>query len=100
MCRGGKTGIEKEDDVIIKVKSCGVCGSDIMRVMVKGAYRHPITIGHEFSGIVEQTGNAVKQIQPGDRVTASPLLPCMKCEWCRIGQYIFCEDYAYPGSRD
>ncbi len=94
-----KPEIEKEDDVIIKVKSCGVCGSDIMRVMVKGAYRHPITIGHEFSGIVEQTGNAVKQIQPGDRVTASPLLPCMKCEWCRIGQYIFCEDYAYPGSR-
>ena len=95
----GKPVIEKEDDVIIKVKACGVCGSDIMRVMVKGAYRHPITMGHEFSGIVRQTGNAVTAVVPGDRVTAVPLISCGKCDYCLIGQYVFCEDYTYPGSR-
>ena len=43
------------DEVIIKVKSCGVCGSDIMRVMEKGSYNYPITIGHEFAGeVVEE----------------------------------------------
>ena len=95
----GKPVIQKEDDVIIKVKACGVCGSDIMRVMVKGAYRHPITMGHEFSGIVRQTGNAVTAVVPGDRVTAVPLISCGKCDYCLIGQYVFCEDYTYPGSR-
>ena len=53
--------IENENEVIVKVKACGVCGSDLMRVMVKGAYRHPITIGHEFSGTVEATGSLAER---------------------------------------
>ncbi len=89
----------KQDDVIVKVSACGVCGSDIQRVMKKGAYRYPITIGHEFSGTVEETGGSVKNLAKGDRVTVMPLIPCGKCDYCRIGQYVTCTNYEYYGSR-
>lgn len=94
-----KPVIEKDDDVIIKVKACGVCGSDIIRVMEKGAYHHPITIGHEFSGIVHEVPAGRSDISPGDRVTIMPLIPCGKCRYCQIGEYVVCDDYAYYGSR-
>lgn len=91
--------MEKPDDVIIKVKSCGICGSDIPRVMVKGTYRYPITIGHEFSGEVVEKGKDVKTINVGNRVTVMPLIPCGKCNYCKIGKYHLCDDYLYYGSR-
>ena len=52
--------IEKDTQVLIKVKSCGVCGSDIPRVMVKGTYHFPTTIGHEFAGQIVDCGDKVK----------------------------------------
>lgn len=91
--------IEKPDDAIIKVEACGVCGSDILRVMEKGAYHYPITIGHEFSGVVQELGSSVKHCAPGDCVTVMPLIPCGECEYCRIGQYVVCTNYDYYGSR-
>lgn len=94
-----KPVIKEDNDVVIKVKACGVCGSDIIRVMEKGAYHHPITIGHEFSGIVDQISDNAKHIKPGDRVTVMPLIPCGKCKYCKIGEYVVCDDYAYYGSR-
>ncbi len=87
------------DEVIIKVKACGVCGSDIMRVMEKGAYSYPITIGHEFAGEVVEVGDKVKTAKPGDRVTVMPLVPCGRCPYCRIGEYVMCDNYDYYGSR-
>jgi len=94
-----KPEVREDGDVLIKVKACGVCGSDLERVMVKGAYRHPITIGHEFSGVVEDIYDKESDISKGDRVTVMPLIPCGKCDYCKIGQYVFCEDYLYYGSR-
>ena len=94
-----KPGLEADDDAIIKVKACGVCGSDLNRVMVKGAYRHPITIGHEFSGIVDEIASDDYGISAGDRVTVTPLIPCGRCDYCRIGQSTLCDDYDYYGSR-
>ena len=91
--------IENAGDVLIRVKSCGVCGSDIQRVMVKGAYHHPITIGHEFAGEVVECAKEVTDTQPGDRVTIMPLIPCGKCEHCMVGNYQLCDDYVYYGSR-
>jgi L-iditol 2-dehydrogenase len=91
--------ISKPDDVLIKVKACGVCGSDIPRVMTKGAYRYPIIIGHEFSGDVVSTGEAVSVIKAGDRVTVMPLVNCKKCDYCKIGNAVTCDDYDYYGSR-
>ncbi len=94
-----KPEIEKDNDVIVKVKACGVCGSDIIRVMEKGAYYHPITIGHEFSGVVDSSASKINQVKQGDRVTVMPLIPCGKCKYCRVGEFTVCDDYAYYGSR-
>ena len=91
--------IAEPDDVLVRVKSCGVCGSDIPRVMVKGAYHHPITIGHEFAGEIVETGTEADGLHPGDRVTVMPLIPCGKCDFCAVGDYVLCNDYAYYGSR-
>ncbi|MDI6721158.1 MAG: alcohol dehydrogenase catalytic domain-containing protein, partial [Candidatus Aenigmarchaeota archaeon] len=43
-------------EVLVKIKCAGICGSDVPRVMTKGAYRHPLIPGHEFSGVVEDPG--------------------------------------------
>ncbi|ACL75391.1 galactitol-1-phosphate 5-dehydrogenase [Ruminiclostridium cellulolyticum] len=91
--------ISADNQVIIKVEACGVCGSDIPRVMSKGAYRYPIVIGHEFSGEVVEVGTKVKNAKVGDRVTAMPLVNCKECDYCKIGQAITCDNYDYYGSR-
>lgn len=84
--------------VLVKVKAVGVCGSDIPRVNIYGAY-HPRTVmGHEFSGeIVEVNGAGDWKI--GDRVVVPPLIPCGTCPSCKSGHYSLCESYDYFGSR-
>ncbi len=86
-------------DVLLQVKAAGNCGSDLKRIMVEGTYHFPCIPGHEFSGVISETGREVKDFKAGDRVTAAPLIACMKCEWCLQGQYNLCEDYDYIGSR-
>jgi L-iditol 2-dehydrogenase len=89
----------KDDEALIKVMAVGVCGSDIPRVLSYGAHVSPLVIGHEFSGRIEKTGKDAGAFSPGDRVVVPPLIPCGKCEWCRMGEYSLCEDYNYYGSR-
>lgn len=91
--------IQQDDQVLIKVKSCGVCGSDIPRVMVKGTYRFPTTIGHEFAGEIVDGGDKVKGFSIGDRVSVMPLIPCGACQYCKVGLSHLCDDYDYYGSR-
>ena len=86
-------------EVLIKVKACGVCGSDISRVMETGTYRFPTIPGHEFSGEVVTYGPGTESIIAGLRVTVVPLIPCRKCSYCANGKYHLCEDYDYLGSR-
>ena len=86
----------KEDEVLIEVKSCGICGSDIPRVYKKGTYHFPTIIGHEFSGIV--VDDKTKELL-GRRVAIFPLLPCFKCDSCKNENYAACENYDYYGSR-
>lgn len=86
-------------DVLVKVMAVGVCGSDIPRVLHYGAYRPQLTIGHEFSGVIESVGQSVEGWHLGQRVVAAPLMPCYKCQWCLAGHYSLCEDYDYLGSR-
>lgn len=87
------------DEVMVKVRAVGLCGSDIPRALVYGAHVSPITIGHEFAGEIEAVGNDVTEFAPGDRVVVPPMIPCGKCEWCQKGNYSLCEDYDYYGSR-
>lgn len=88
-----------EGQVLLKVKACGVCGSDISRVMETGTYRFPTIPGHEFAGEVVELGPGVDGVPLGQRVTVIPLMPCEICNFCRIGQYQLCENYNYLGSR-
>ena len=89
----------KEGQVLIKVKACGVCGSDISRVMETGTYHYPTIPGHEFAGEVVELGPETDAALLGKRVTVIPLMPCQICDYCRIGEYQLCEDYNYLGSR-
>ena len=79
--------VPTDDEVLLKVMACGVCGSDIPRVLTYGAHIAPLTIGHEFSAEVEEVGKNIKNFKVGDRVTVPPLMPCHKCEWCEKGIY-------------
>jgi L-iditol 2-dehydrogenase len=88
-----------EDQVLARVKAVGICGSDPARVMLKGTYSYPTTVGHEFSGEVVALGSQVTSTSVGDRVTIVPLIPCGACAYCAIGEYNLCDDYSYYGSR-
>ena len=84
-----------EDEVLVKIAYCGVCGSDIPRVYSKGTYHFPTVIGHEFSGVVAYDP---KGELDGKRVAVFPLLPCFTCDSCKQESYALCADYDYYGS--
>lgn len=78
-------------DVLIEVKSAGVCGTDLH--IWHGSYalaRYPIVPGHEFSGVVAAVGGEVKNFAVGDRVTADPNLPCYACAFCQQRMFNQC----------
>ena len=86
--------------VLIKVKYTGICGSDIPRVNGDACHYFPNVLGHEFSGVVEEIGEGVTMLKPGDRVAGVPLVPCMKCTDCQKGNYSLCKHYSFIGSRE
>ena len=86
----------EEDEVLVAVKCCGICGSDIPRVYTKGTYHFPTVIGHEFAGKVVY--DSKKELE-GKKVAVFPLLPCFACDSCKEGNYATCENYDYYGSR-
>ena len=85
------------DEALVKVRACGICGSDVPRIYKTGAHNMPLIPGHEFSGIVEQCESAPELV--GKRVGIFPLKPCMKCTQCKNKHYEMCENYDYLGSR-
>ena len=89
----------KSDEVLIKVRACGICGSDIPRVYKNGCHSYPQVLGHEFSGEVVKLGDDVKNVQIGYRVTVAPLVPCQDCEECEQGLPAMCTHYSFIGSR-
>ncbi|MDD6685904.1 MAG: galactitol-1-phosphate 5-dehydrogenase, partial [Lachnospiraceae bacterium] len=91
--------VPKEGEVLVKVKYTGICGSDIPRVNGDACHFFPNILGHEFSGVVEETGAGVTRVKPGDRVAGVPLVPCMKCADCQRGDYSLCRHYSFIGSR-
>ena len=88
-----------EGNVRVRIRFCGVCGSDIPRIFVKGTYSFPTVCGHEFAGIVDTCGPGVEGFSPGDAVVVFPLLWCGTCSACEQGKYVQCHDYDYLGSR-
>ena len=87
------------DDVLIKVQSVGICGSDL-HYYSKGSIGNfvvefPFILGHECAGIVEAVGENVTTLKAGDRVCMEPGVPCMKCEECLTGHYNLCKDVRF-----
>ena len=79
----------KEGSVIIQVKSCGICGSDIHYWV--GGQPVGLVMGHEFAGIVVDPGSRADLVK-GDRVTGLPISPCGKCEACKSGNVQYCAE--------
>jgi 2-desacetyl-2-hydroxyethyl bacteriochlorophyllide A dehydrogenase len=78
------------EDVVVAVKAVGVCGSDL-HTYLHGSFVQPGQImGHEFAGEVIEVGDAVEGVAVGDRLTASPLVPCHDCPRCAEGRYNLC----------
>ena len=77
-------------DVRIKMKTLGVCGSDI-HYYVSGrigsqVVEYPFTVGHEGAGEVVEVGKMVSRVKPGDRIALEPAMPCWECDQCREGR--------------
>lgn len=91
--------VPKGDEILVKVAACGICGSDLPRVYELGTRVYPVTLGHEFSGTVVETGNERDADLIGKTAAVFPLIPCGKCESCQTGNYAQCSNYNYLGSR-
>lgn len=89
----------KSGEVLLQIRACGICGSDVQRVWEKGTYTFPTIPGHEFSGMVIDAADEKDRHWIGTKAAVFPLLPCGHCAACAIGEYAQCTDYNYFGSR-
>jgi len=81
-----------DDDVLIRVKACGICGSDVHGFTGKTGRRiPPLIMGHEAAGIVEGLGSNVSGFEKGDRVCFDSTVYCNKCEACLAGLFNRCD---------
>jgi L-iditol 2-dehydrogenase len=81
-----------DDDVLVRIKACGICGSDIHGFTGKTGRRlPPLIMGHEAAGIVADTGKSVEGFAKGDRVCFDSTVYCNKCEACMNGRYNHCD---------
>ena len=83
------------DGIVIKVKACGICGSDLHVYKAEG--NEGTIFGHEFSGDVAEVGANVTDINVGERVTAVGFRPCGTCFWCQQNKPHRCSDMALLG---
>jgi L-iditol 2-dehydrogenase len=81
-----------DDDVLVRVAACGICGSDVHGYDGSTGRRiPPIVMGHEAAGVVEAIGPRVTRFKPGDRVTFDSTISCGECEYCRAGRINLCD---------
>jgi L-iditol 2-dehydrogenase len=80
-------------DLLVRVKACGICGSDVHGYDGSTGRRiPPIVMGHEAAGVVEAVGPDVAGFTPGDRVTFDSTVWCGVCPFCRSGQVNLCDN--------
>jgi 2-desacetyl-2-hydroxyethyl bacteriochlorophyllide A dehydrogenase len=80
-----------KDEVLVKIKAVGICGSDVHGYLgITGRRTPPMVMGHEFSGVVEEVGSEVASVKAGDRVAPYPVVFCGECEFCREGKMHIC----------
>lgn len=80
-----------DDEVLVEMKACGICGSDLMDWYLKG--RAPLVLGHEPTGIIVDKGNKVKDFEAGDRIFVHHHVACLECHYCLRGDYTLCKRF-------
>lgn len=100
--------LERSDDVLIRVKAVGICGSDLHALADPPGHpsRPGVVFGHEFSGVVAEVGESVTGLRIGDRVAVDPNPGCGRCDECRSAQPNACStllsnpyvDYRWPNT--
>lgn len=93
--------IKYEGDVLVRVKTVGICGSDLHYfaepVVGDTVMTYPVVLGHECAGIVEKVGGGVAKVKPGDRVAVEPAVACGTCDQCRAGRSNTCRSISFLG---
>lgn len=90
----------QKDDVLIRIHAASVCGSDLHAYRYDPSYSFmavPVILGHELSGIVEEVGEGVTDVKPGDRVIVESNVSCGRCAYCLAGDHHICEHYRVRG---
>jgi (R,R)-butanediol dehydrogenase/meso-butanediol dehydrogenase/diacetyl reductase len=85
-----------EGEVLLKVDSCGICGTDL-EFYETGSYNPDWVLGHECSGVIEEIGPGVEGWAIGERVTVNDLFSCGECDFCRRGLESICANAANLG---
>jgi len=80
-----------QDEVLVKMVACGICGSDLMDWYLKS--RAPLVLGHEPAGIIAEAGSKVEGFNIGDRVFVHHHVACLTCHYCIRGNYTMCEQF-------
>jgi L-iditol 2-dehydrogenase len=96
-----KPDLVNDDDVLIRMKTVGVCGSDV-HYYVSGKIGsqivdYPFAVGHEGAGVVEKIGAKVTMVQPGDRIAIEPAMNCGECDQCKAGRPHTCRKLKFLG---
>ena len=82
----------KSDELLVRIKACGICGTDIHLLNGKYSGKYPLIPGHEFAGEVIEVGSDVKDFAVGDRIAGDPNNQCGKCTYCRKGKIHLCKN--------
>jgi 2-desacetyl-2-hydroxyethyl bacteriochlorophyllide A dehydrogenase len=100
----GSLSVERLDDpapdpgdVVVKVDSCGICGTDLHLLDGEFPTRYPLVPGHEFAGEVVAVGRGVEGVREGGFVAVDPSLYCGHCSFCRVGRGNLCENWGAIG---
>ena len=96
-----KPKMVNSEDLLIKIKSVGICGSDVHYYKTgrigSQVVKYPFTLGHECSGMVEDIGSEVKKIKIGDKVAIDPAITCGECDQCLMGRENTCRSLKFLG---
>src|SRR5574340_430748 len=84
--------VKDPDDVLLKIKAVGICGSDVKIVEGKHHFKPNTVLGHEFCGEIVEVGSHVHHMKIGDRVSVDNNIRCGFCEFCRMGLTSQCVD--------
>ena len=91
------TPIPLSNEVVVEVRAVGLCRTDLYVISGEIPSKNHIIPGHEFSGVVIETGCQVSQVTIGQRVVVDPIIPCEACGPCRHGRYHECCDLGFLG---